>query len=216
MPHQPFLKQLLYCVRLVRSFHLVMKTTKIIFFASLLICCLSNYSNAQKDNQKQHLFRTWIFLENGFPLGSGVLYDLKDSAILLSNSLSPEGYSTNNFDLISYPVDKIGTIKVRKRKNKLKGILIGGISGLVIGTTLAFLEGDDPPCPECQEIGCIIPCFRADAEVKAIWYGLGLSISGGGIGLGLGSLKIKIPINGSIKNYNNEKNQLKKFALKKD
>jgi len=78
-------------------------------------------------------YATWISIYNRPSELFGVLYEVKDSSIVVS---SKEVFSNN-----------IKTIKIRREKNKGRGTLIGAATGFVVGVVIGLALGDDPPCP---------------------------------------------------------------------
>jgi hypothetical protein len=122
----------------------------------------------------------------------GVLYQLNDSSILVSNSLKRKDYSTDNFTVANLNIAGIETIKIRRRGAFGKGVLIGTVSGMVIGSALG--SGDD---------------------YSGALLAVGLTMAGTVIGAGVGSIKIKIPINRSMDQYNTNKSKLRKRAIKR-
>lgn len=177
--------------------------------ALILLCCL-NSLNAQDTIQKIKIYRTWVSLNSEPFKIKGVLYEIKDSSILVSSSVVIQDYSIDRFEVANLHINNIETIKTRRKNNIGKGVLIGAVSGFVLGGLIGLISGDDPPCTS----GSLI-CFRFTAEEKALGTGVPLAVGGAGIGSLIGSIKVKIPINGSINSYNRNKNKLREYSIKK-
>ena len=177
--------------------------------ALIVLCCI-NSLNAQDTIQKNKIYRTWVSLNSEPFKIKGVLYEIKDSSILVSNSVLIKDYSTDRFRVANLYINEIETIKIRRNNNIGKGVLIGAITGFAVGGLIGLMSGDDPPCPSGSWF-----CFRFSAEEKALMAGVPLAVSGAGIGALFGSIKVKIPINGSINSYNRNKNKLREYSIKK-
>jgi hypothetical protein len=166
----------------------------------------SRSQTAEKD-KKLKIYKTWISFNNEPKVirGSlGVLYEISDSSIIISNSLVKKDYSTGNFKLSRITYNNIDYVKLRAKNNVGKGALIGTISGLLIGGFLGYVSGDDNPDQML---------FAFTAEEKAVGAGFGLAVCGAAIGALCGLIQIKIPINGNLENFNRSKNKLKKFTI---
>jgi hypothetical protein len=184
----------------------IMKFINVI--ALIVLCCL-NSLNAQDTIQRIKIYRTWISL-NSEPFNiKGVLYEIKDSSILVSSSVKINDYSTNKFEIVKLNITNIETIRTRRNNNIGRGILIGTITGFAVGSLIGFISGDDPPCDGGWY------CFSLSAGEKALGLGFPLAVVGSVIGASIGSIKVRIPINGSIDSYNSSKNKLRKHSIKK-
>lgn len=183
--------------------HSIMKFLNVI--ALIVICCLNPLS-AQDTIQMNKIYRTWVSL-NSEPFEiEGVLFKIKDTSILVSNSVVIKDYSQNKFEVVNLFVTDIKTIKTRGKNNIRKGFLIGAISGFVMGGTLGLAQGDEPRGDTW---------FGISAEMRAISYGVTGALVGSLIGAYVGSAKVVIPINGNINNYNRNKDELREYSLKK-
>ena len=188
--------------------NLIKRYNKVPVIALIVLCCL-NSLNAQDTFQKIKIYRTWVSLNSEPFKIKGVLYEVKDSSILVSRSVVIQDYSTDRFEIAKLNINNIETIKTRRKNSIGKGVLIGAVSGLVVGVLIGLIDGDDPPCTSGSWI-----CLRYTAGQKALMAGVPLAVSGAGIGALIGSIKVKIPINGNINNYNRNKNKLRKYTIK--
>ena len=159
-------------------------------------------------NSNKKLYRTWLTLNSNPFKSKGILYQSKESSILISPGVKNKQQISDK-SLVEFQIRNIETIKLRKSKKIGKGILIGAVTGLVAGGLVGLISGDDPPCSS----GGLI-CFRFSAEEKAIMAGVSLAVCGAGIGALIGSIKIKIPINGSSKKYSKNKTDLRRYSVK--
>lgn len=178
------------------------KSMKFINVILIVLCCL-NSLNAQDTIQKKKIYRTWVSLNSEPFKFKGVLYEVKDSSILVSRSLVIKEYLSDRSEMVNLNINNIEIIRTRKNNNIGKGILIGALSGFIAGGAIGLISGDDPP-------DSFLP-FTAGA--KAMITGVLLSVAGADIGGVIGSFKVKIPINGSIDNYNRNKNKLRGYSV---
>ncbi len=155
-----------------------------------------DFIQAKDSNQKIKICRIWVSLKSNPYKIKGVLYEVKDSSILVSNSALKKDYSMGQFEVVEIQISDIRKIKIRRENSVVNGIWIGALSGFVVGGTIVLLEGDD--------VGLTIiagPFFAA---------------IGVGVGGFLGLIKIGIPINGSMNNYNINKDKLRKYSINKN
>ena len=132
----------------------------------------------------------------------GALFLLKDSSILVSNSLVKEDYYNGNYEVAELYIDDINMISSRKGPTGRAGEkLIGGVVGLAAGV-LVWRIVIGPP-PHLLEDEILFPVYAA--------AGAGIGAITGAI---IGSIKIKIPINGSMENYNRKKKKLGRYTVK--
>ncbi len=171
----------------------------------MALCFLSSV-NAQDTIQNNKIYRTWITLNSEPFKTNGALYEIKDSSILVSNSLVIRDYSAGSFETANLHINDIETIKVRRKNRIGRGVLFGALGGFALGGIIGLASGDDPD-------DCVFFC--ASAGEKALIAGIPLSITGAGLGALIGSFKIKIPINGNISNFNKNKQKLRKYAFRK-
>jgi hypothetical protein len=158
-----------------------------------------------KEGNRFRIYKTWISLNNDNKIVSGVLYEIKDSSILVSGSIMKKDYINGKYDISGINYDRIDIVKTRAKNRVGRGILIGAVTGFATGGLIGILSGDDNP----EEI-----YFASTAEEKAKEDAIILSIIGGSIGAIVGNIKIKIPIKGSIEDINRHKNKLKKYTIR--
>lgn len=178
---------------------------KFVNVIALIVLCSLNSLNAQDTIQKIKIYRTWVSLNSEPFKIKGVLYEIKDSSILVSSSVVIQDYSTDKFEIVKLHINNINTIKTRRNNNIGRGILIGALTGFAVGGLTGLVSGDDPPDS----------FWPWTAGEKAIIIGSSLAVCGAGIGGGIGLIKVRIPINGSINSYNRNKNKLVEYPIKK-
>lgn len=170
-----------------------MKITALRIFLTFMIVFFCIYLNAQeKTKQKNKIYETWISLDNKPNTLKGVLYEINDSSIFVSNSKLKKDYSTGNFKVSEIYYNRIDVMKTRRKYSIEKGTLIGEVAGLAILIAATSGEGFSP-----RELAFI---------------GLPFAAIGAGIGALAGSIKVIIPINNSFENFNKNKNKLQKYS----
>ena len=183
-----------------------MKTNKSLIHFSLAIIVISffiNHSYAQENIGRQKFYNTWIsFTIDSLKL-KGILYELQDSSIVISNSLVVKNYPDGDYELTRIYIREIDKIKTRRTKNTGRGILIGAVSGIAIGGIIGLVDGDDPP-----------GWFAMTAGEKATFLGVFLGGCGAITGGAIGTIRINFTINGNVQSYRSQKRKMQKYSLK--
>jgi len=84
-----------------------------------------------------NFYRTWVSFNGGQSEQTGVLFEVKDSSILISNSFKKRDYFNENFTTVDIPINNISIIKTRKKGSFRNRILIGAAAGAIIGVVWA-------------------------------------------------------------------------------
>ena len=179
---------------------------KALFIIILIFICINSVS--QDTLPKIKIFKTWVKPLNVKTKSVGVLYQLKDSSILISNSLIEYDYYNNNFGVREFNINSIKKLKLRRKGRVGRAAWIGALSGFTIGAIAGIIAGvneaDDPYGGEIVLGGGY-----------GIAGGLLGALYGAGFGALFGSIKISIPINGQLNNYYKNYSKLEKRAIKK-
>jgi hypothetical protein len=170
---------------------------KVIASATLLVCFFSCLSAQENAKHKIRLYETWISLNNQVGPFKGVLYEIKDSSVLISNSLWKPDYLTGNFKVSSISYDNIKIIKTRRTKNIQKGLLIGSAAGFSLGV-ISLSEAVNDMGPITAAAG--------------IFGGFIFGILGAGTGALISSTRDRIPIKGSWENFNKYRSALQDYS----
>ncbi len=103
----------------------------------ILIICWDPFlqpAAAQKKN-KRNIYHAWVILEGSNIVERGYLYELKDSSLVISHKIATEPDYYPSYREIK--IHEIKTLKLRKRGNVGRGILIGSLTGLVGGINIS-------------------------------------------------------------------------------
>ena len=171
-----------------------MKTLKI---AVLVVIFLSmNFVYTQEKVKKVKTYKTWVSLIDKSEI-HGFLYQLKDFSIIVTNTKTD---GTQEID-----IKDIQKVKIRRKNSIGRGAVIGGVSGLIVGGIVGYMNGDDSDS---------ISWFKMSAEEKAVSTGVGFLPIGAGVDILVGTAKKKFDINGNIDNYTKNKEELRKYVIK--
>jgi hypothetical protein len=169
-------------------------------------------------SDKRNTYQAWINTYDASRPGTGVLYEVQDSSITLSNRIFSRNGSPGKVDMTKLDVRSIDVIRIRRNGNISQGILYGAISGLVVGGTLGLLYALSV---EKHEEGAnnLEKSFNSAASSMAIagtaiLIGIGCIGTGIGVGAIIGSAKITIPIKGSQEQFNLNKPMLYDYSAK--
>jgi len=180
---------------------------------TVVFLCFHFLLSAQGDSIKlwfrgntegKFIYKTWISLNNRQNMMKGVLYEVNDSSVLVSNSFLKKDYSIGKYNVTKISFRNIDLVKIRMKNSKVIGASLGAVTGFVAGWLIGLNKGDDPP-------GWGLTFSARD---KAKIYGIPMAIGGTVIGGLVGSIRIKIPINGNIDKFNRNKSRLKTHTIR--
>lgn len=160
-------------------------------YVSILILVFSfHFFLSAQDSLRPKIktYKTWVSLIN--PSNSiikGYLCEIKDSSILISNSVLIQDYLAGSSKTTNIGFSNIDLIKTRRVNNIGWGALIGSASAFVVGTTIIAVAA--------REMGFY-------TVIAAIYGGLGFAVLGAGTGALVGSIRDRIPIHGRNENFN--------------
>lgn len=165
---------------------------KKVFLIGLIICYSLLSGAQQNDNKRTTVYKTWIKLNKSPQIVKGVLYEIGDSSIFVSESIY-------NSTLQEYRFNDIGLMKVRRGNSIRRGIYRGAGFGFVSGIIASV-------------------SFVGDASVLTGPLYLMLGITYGGVGAGVGALagtiKDRIPIKYSYENFEKYRGNLQDYSYK--
>ena len=172
---------------------------KLFSVAMLFILCCLNYTQAQDLGKENNKYRVWITLVDEPFEVDGILYELKDSSLLMSNYKTYDNFIIDNNPTIELKISNIELIEARKRNRLGMGILIGAVSGFTVGSLIGLTRGNDAEYTSGQ---------------KALIGGASLAIPGALVGLLVGSVKVVIPLEGSFLKYKEQRQKLQHYSSK--
>lgn len=185
---------------------------KKIALLSLTLLGISFLSYAQLDSK---IYRTKITGGGGREF-YGTLYQIKDSSVLLANSLRRIDILTRNFDLTTINHNDISIITIREKKNVSKGASIGMLTGAATGLIIGIISGIQASKNESTDGNWSINILPPELEIAL--SGVFGGAIGAGVGAGAGaiisgiSVGIKIPIYGNFERFNHNKDRLKQYS----
>ncbi|MEI8005499.1 MAG: fibrobacter succinogenes major paralogous domain-containing protein [Bacteroidota bacterium] len=172
--------------------------TKLLLIALVLFCTTPPVM-AQKDSvSKKKIYKTWVKLTNGQGTKKGVIYEIRDSSVLISDSREKKDYYKGNFRTSKIDVSSIDKIKIRRVRRTENGALIGTLTGLAAGIIVG---------------GLLTSASGNTTAGGYVLFGIWGAGAGAIIGAGLGSMKICIPIHGKQASYNSNMKKLKSYAI---
>jgi hypothetical protein len=178
-----------------------------IIIACLIMYVFHNSVEAQSPLPlKSNPVKSEITLYSGSDNRIGALFLLKDSSILVSNSLVEEDYIKGNYEVAELYIDDINLISTKRRGGPLHGALLGAVVGAAAGVLTARIISGPPPYSGYY--------IGPGPEFGYALLGSAGAVAGATTGAIIGSIKIKIPINGSMENYNRKKKKLGKSTVK--
>ena len=173
-----------------------------LIFASLILCCCMNSMNAQDAVTRNMIYKTTVrILSDPSFTCYGALYEVNDSSILIS-SRRLKDYNSGNVETLRFPVGDLKLIHTRKMGNGGNGAWIGAVSGVALGMLYGVLSGGNAVLT------------RGEATVLGAAGGFIVGVPTGLIVGRIAGHK-RIPINGSMDEFNLNKDKLKDYAIKK-
>lgn len=145
------------------------------------------------------IYETFVYLNNQKSIVKGILYEIKDSTLLIANSVSKTNYLTGNFQTSNIDIKNIQVLSLRRTNNIKRNAFIWGGIGLAAPLILLFTSGESSQDPLIQ--------FVAYTSAPI------LSLVGAGAGALLGSMRINIPIDGKYENFKENELRLKKYSI---
>lgn len=148
-------------------------------------------------------------------VSAGYLYKITDTAVYvyeppppvnIYNYIERSQYNLP-YKIVYIEVNKIKKISYRRNNNIGIGVGIGAVTGLLIGGTFGYLQGDDV----CNGF-CIL---NFSAQGKIYIYGIPSMLVGVAIGAMIGSNYTTLKIDGKKSIYDKYKKELSDFAITK-
>lgn len=170
-----------------------MKKLILVVCAAVIFHCPS--FSQEKSKGRIKFYQTWVTTVNNPSPWKGILYEITDSSILVSNSKYTSDFLDSRFQVSKFDYHEIDLIRTRRVNNIQRGFWIGSVIGLVSGM-LTYTE---------QETG--MPYWFTTVSIV-----IPSSLFIGGIGALIGSVKARFPIGGSMENFNRNKYLLMKYS----
>ena len=175
-----------------------MKPRILLFLLTLLFACPK--SQAQNAKSKNHTYNVTITME-WEPKIKCNIYAIRDSSILVNNIFhyELEGWVvyTDTTVIREIFISDVERIVYKKRKFNVAGSFIGGLIGAATGALVGSVAEDD---------------LWGTAQQKTIMSSVALGITGFAIGSQINLGRKKFIINKSIINYDNQKDEIRKYV----
>jgi hypothetical protein len=165
--------------------------------AILLIFLLGSVFSAfaqKPGSPARKTYQVWIKLKDNALTTNGILYEISDSSLFISNSV----FYPNE---VEFRYHKIDLLKIRRTNSVLRGSLTGGAIGVATGVIMVnTVEGG---------LGFMtIPV--------STFSGLIFGLFGAGIGCVAGTIKDRLPVKGSFENFSKYKGSLLDYSWTKE
>ena len=160
---------------------------------------------AQNDSLSvKKIYRTWVIPTEKGRLTTGALFEVKDSSIRISNVVNKEDYLSGNFRVSELDAKNIKGIKLRRVGAQGTGLLIGTLSGALVGiiTALSIKTNSSNHLEQDRQQGLSV-------MIPVLFIGIGISIGGT-----IGGAKLKIPIKGSQSRFDQNRDLLTYYSIK--
>lgn len=144
-------------------------------------------------------FKAWVFLANSPKKMYCSIYEVGDDFVIFKDP---------DFLKVKIPVSRIDNIRVRRRNNVGRGILIGGLSGMAVGGLIGMASYEPTGCRNDPNAWL---CFDFGPGLPAAVGAAGGLLFGTLVGGIIGSRRMKIPINGSRKTLKEQRELLEKY-----
>lgn len=167
----------------------------------ILLCCLTSIL-AQKDYKKIKIYKAWVTFNNEPVVVRGVLYEVKDSSIIVTNSVFKEDYKINNFTKTELFYKDIKKISISRKNRFLRSIVKGTVICFVFGALLGLSTSSNSE-----------DAFFSREE-STLLGGVLFAIPGMIIGAVAGVGKSSVPISGDFQNFNLNRYKLTKYSIK--
>ena len=174
-----------------------MRTT--ILLAVIFIFLVGSSAAQQDTIWKKKLYKTWLKLNKERVEQKGVLYEIQDSSVLLSDAKHNADYLDGKYKVSKVDVSSIENIRIRRVRRVENASLIGFLTGFVAGGLTAAI---------------IAASTSTNAAGAIVMLGAWTAGLGAAIGAVIGSVKISIPINGSQAMFDKNRKKLRTYAIK--
>ena len=174
-----------------------MRTT--ILLAVIFIFLVGSSAAQQDTIWKKKLYKTWLKLNKERVEQKGVLYEIQDSSVLLSDAKHNADYLDGKYKVSKVDVSSIENIRIRRVRRVENASLIGFLTGFVAGGLTAAI---------------IAASTSTNAAGAIVMLGAWTAGLGAAVGAVIGSVKISIPINGSQAMFDKNRKKLRTYAIK--
>lgn len=176
----------------------MLKRLLICFF--ILFSCLDLLPQEGPQHNRK-IYDTWISLRNEPGRTRGVLYEVRDSSVILSDSRFRYDYLAGNFNLREINYLDINRLQLRRKNSQVSGALIGSA---IAGVIAVKIINDNFKYPNIS---------REEMSAYYLFFGAPITLVGLGVGTAIGLIPIRIPIHGDYQRFHPQRRRLINKAL---
>lgn len=173
-----------------------------LIWIGIFLCGCGHFLTAQNTVTRDRIYKTSVrILSDPSFTCYGALYEVKDSSITISSRYLKH-YNSGKVESVIFPVADLKVIHTNKPRNGLRGAKIGAITGAAFGMLFGAATANNT--------------ILGPAGSMAFFGSFGL-VLGAPAGFAVGKITghQRTPINGSMDEFNLNRDKLKDYAIKK-
>ena len=175
---------------------------KTLILSTVFLLCALRPAHAQQDSVfPKNTCRTWISLKEELKPVKGILFEVGDMSLLISNTTRRQDYFHGTYDVSKFDVRMIDAMTIKTKDYAWEGMWGGAVVGFIAGGAT----------------GCHY-YFATSEHTENVWRDACLGgVAGAALGVLIGLLvpeKIKISINGSQVKIDLNKKMLREYSVK--
>lgn len=176
----------------------------VIVTVMMTLCTFSTW--AQQVKNKARIYRVHLMTVGERKPVKGVIYELRDSSLLLSNSSYRKDIEKSRMTLSEWRYSQIESIEIRRIEKTTGSVILGASIGLVFGGIIGLSQRDD-------EAGSGINILPLTRGQKATFIGLPLGFLGGILGDIAGVKKKSFIVGGRFDQFQISKEGLREYSF---
>lgn len=164
----------------------------------VLSFCVFNSFPQEEITLNRKLYETRVLMSIEPGRLNGILYEVKDSSILISDARTRNQYLSGNFNVTEIEFRNLDYLHIRSQNSRKKGAWIGG--GITAALSIVAIHYTYKDVPEVRNIFLLV-------GVPSI------SIAGAGVGLLVGFIPARFPIQGNFENFDWHRSSMQRRSL---
>jgi hypothetical protein len=173
-----------------------MKTIKISML--ILSFCVFNSFTQEKVTLNKKLYETRVSMSIEPGRLNGILFEVKDSSILISDARIRNQYLSGNFNVTEIDFRNLEYLHIRNQNSRKNGVWIGG--GITATLSILAIHYTLKDVPEVRNIFLLVGVPS-------------MAITGAGIGYLVGLIPARFPIQGSFENFDWHRTNMQRRSL---